>query len=103
MNPNTPPPRKFLTPYPETIRYQATLMENNETNQDRLCAKADAAQVIRLVRDNLKLSQTQFAKCLGVTTTALMDVESGAADYQHTVDLADRARSIFGIPGSVKG
>ena len=102
MNRNTPTPRNFSAPHLETIRYTAALMDNKDVNRDRIFAKADAAQLIKLLREQAELSQTQFALRLGVTTKVLVDAESGTADYQHTVDLSDRARSIFGTPDARK-
>lgn len=66
------------------------------TAQDRLCAKYDAARMIRQMRQRSGLSEAQFAARLGMQLKDVLMAEIGEADYQHTMDVRDRVQSILG-------
>ena len=63
---------------------------------DRLCAKYDAARMIRQLRQRSGLSGAQFAARLGMKLKDVLVAEIGEADYQRTMDMRDRAQTMLG-------
>ena len=75
--------------------FDQTLPASPPDMQDRLCAKHDAARMIRQLRQRAGLSETQFAARLGMKVKDVLVAEIGAAGYQRTYNSEDLRKFFF--------